>query len=277
MPKNDLAVITVVYQNYKVLKDFFTSLKKQTNKNFKLFISDLSETKKQIKADGVEFLVISGQNKGYAHGVNVGLKKAIELGFTNFLIINNDTYFQEDFVEKVITSLKNNPGSIVGGKIYYAQGYEYHKDRYNQKDLGKVLWFAGGYVDWQNVITPHIGVDEVDNGKYDNKVQTDFLTATLMVFDKNVLSKVGFWEESYFLYYEDADYSERAKRKGVGLIYDPQIVIWHKVSQSTGGSGSKMHQKYQGKNRIKFGLKYAPYKTKFHLIKNALASYLGWE
>ena len=89
-----------------------------------------------------------------------------------------------------------------------------------------------------------------------------------MLFDKSVLDKVGFWDESYFLYFEDADYCMRASKVGVRLYYDPLLVIWHKVSQSTQGSGSTIHVKYQTKNRLKFGMKYAPFKTKIHLLKN---------
>ena len=79
-----------------------------------------------------------------------------------------------------------------------------------------------------------------------------------MLYDKSVLDRVGFWDESYFLYYEDADLCVRAQQAGVKLFYDPTIVIWHKISQSTGGSGSSLHEKYQNRNRLRFGLKYAP-------------------
>ena len=91
-----------------------------------------------------------------------------------------------------------------------------------------------------------------------------------MIFNKSVIDKIGYLDESYFLYYEDADWCERAKKAGINLYYDPSIVIWHKNAQSTGGAGSKLHQKYQEKNRLKFGLKYAPWKTKLHLIINLL-------
>ncbi|PJC81928.1 hypothetical protein CO007_02130 [Candidatus Roizmanbacteria bacterium CG_4_8_14_3_um_filter_36_10] len=91
-----------------------------------------------------------------------------------------------------------------------------------------------------------------------------------MVFDKEVIKRVGLWDESYFLYFEDADYDEKAKRKGINLYYDPSIVIWHKNAQSTGGAGSSLHQRYQERNRLKFGLKYAPLKTRLYLIKNYL-------
>ncbi len=66
-----------------------------------------------------------------------------------------------------------------------------------------------------------------------------------MAYDKKIYEKVGKWDESYFLYYEDADFCERALKKQISLIYDSTIMLWHKNAQSTGGSGSSLHQKYQ--------------------------------
>ncbi len=263
-----LAVVTVVYENYTVLEDFFESLTNQKNKSFRLFLVDLSDNKKSIPDVNFSQTVIKASNKGYSFGVNLGIKKALEMGYDIFCVINDDTYFKTDFIESITSSIRKHPNAVVGGKIYYAPGYEYHKDRYAKKNLGKVLWYAGGSVDWNHALTPHRGVDEIDTGQYDTFGETDFINGALMIFDKTVIDKVGFWGEKYFLYFEDADFSVRAKRAGISLYFDPQIVIWHKNSASTGGSGSKLHQKYQDRNRLRFGLKYAPWKTKLHLIKN---------
>lgn len=266
--KKNIAIISTVYENYDVLKDFMASLEKQKNGNFHLFLSDQSTNKKPIVSHGLPITVIPSYNAGYAHGINLGLKAAIQDNLETYCIMNNDTYFKDDFIENVTNSSNNHPSSIIGGKIYYAPGYEYHKDRYAKKDLGNILWYAGGKFDWNHALTPHRGVDEVDNKQYDNLEETDFVNGCLMCFDKNVLDTVGFWDESYFLYFEDADYCVRAQKKGMNLYYDPSIIIWHKNAQSTGGSGSKTHVQYQEKNRLLFGLKYAPWKTKLHLIKN---------
>ncbi len=270
-----LAVITVVYQNYSILKDFFESLAKQKNKNFRLFIADLSVKKQDIKKLYPEYFnttttILSSANLGYAHGVNVCLQEAEKQGLETFCVLNNDIYFEGDFIGNVQKSIKEHPSSLIGGKIYYAPGFEYHTNRYTKNEWGTVIWYAGGKTDWNNVITCHIGVDEVDKGQFEQNKKTDFITGCLMCFDSNVVKKIGYWDESYFLYYEDADYCERARRKGLKLYYDPSLVIWHKNAQSTGGSGSNIHTRYQEKNRFRFGMKYAPLKTKLHLIKNKL-------
>lgn len=268
MIKEKIAVITVNYKNYKVTEEFIQCFKTQSDSNFKVFISDLTENPKDISKN--EFVqVIFGKNKGYAYGINLGIREAISQGFEKFIIINNDVNLKQDFVENAIKSLSHNPSSILTGKIYYEKGYEYHKS-YDKKDLGNVIWYAGGKNDWSNVYTSHIGVDMVDKGQFSQKKETDFITGCLMIFSKQVVDKVGLMDESYFLYYEDADYCERAKNKNIKLIFDPSLKIWHKNSQSTEGSGSSIHVKYQTKNRIKFGLKYAPFKTKIHLYKELI-------
>jgi len=271
-----LAIISVVYNNYANLTDFFHSLEIQTNKNFKLFLSDTSEKKQPVAKQKFPLEVVDYKNYGYAHGINQGLRTAIAHGFSHFCIINDDTYFAKDFVTNSLIALKKYSGALIGGKIFYAPGYEYHK-KYAEKDLGKVIWYAGGQNDWKNCITKHLGVDQVDQPQFNQPLPTEFITGCLMLYDKKALDTVGFWDESYFLYYEDADFCERAKRKNVPLFYEPKIHIWHKNAQSTAGPGSQLHQKYQKQNQLKFGLKYAPFRTKMHLIKNYFLNYRAEE
>lgn len=262
-----LAIATVVYNNYDVLTDFFRSLANQHNQNFHLFIADLSSKPQKISTS-IPHSIIPAENLGYAHGINICIQQARSENYSQFCVINDDVYFESDFVDKVIQSITSHPNAIIGGKIYYAPGFEYHKDRYSAEDKGKVLWFAGGKTDWRHVLTHHRGVDEVDHGQYNNIEETGFVTGCLMCYDLSVVKTVGNWDISYFLYFEDSDYCERAKRAGLKLYYDPTLVIWHKNSQSTEGSGSDIHVKYQTKNRLKFGLKYAPLRTRLHLLKN---------
>lgn len=267
--ENKIAFCTVNYKQYKVLEEFLDCFHNQTDTNFHIYIADLTNQKdKQPILNVNSTTIIEGQNNGYGFGINLGIKQAIKDGISKFVVINNDVEFENDFVEKVRISLDNNKEALIGGKIYYAKGFEYHTDKYLANDLGKVMWYAGGSVDWKNVYISHRGVDEVDRGQYDNLENTEFVTGCLMLLNKNIIDKIGFFDESYFMYYEDADYCIRASKARVPLLYDPSVIIWHKNGQSTEGSGSEFQVKHIEKNRIKFGLKYAPWRTKFHLILN---------
>ncbi len=263
-----IAIITVIYNNYSVLNDFTNGFFQQNKKEFSFFIADASINRQEIQIPNMSIQVIPIENKGYAHGVNQGVKKAIEMGYERFCVINSDVIVKDDFVEKVQSTFDKHPHELFGGKIYYAPGFEYHKEKYQQEDVGNVLWYAGGVSDWNHATTKHVGVDEVDSDKYSQAQKTEFITGCLMCFDKEVWNKIGSWDEHYFLYYEDADYGERAKKAGISLWYEPSIIIWHKNAQSTGGSGSLFHEKIQKKAHLRYTLKYAPFKTKLHVLKN---------
>lgn len=262
-----LALITVIFKNYTILDDYFTSLAKQTDKHFHVFIVDL--TPEPQTYDYPSYVTcLHDKNRGYAYGLNQGIKQALSERYTLFCSMNCDVTVKENFVERVKSSIVAHPSSLIGGKIYYYPGYEYHKERYTEKERRKVLWYAGGVTDWANAYTTHRGVDEVDKGQYDKSGPTTFITGCLMAYDKSVIEKIGHWDSSYFLFYEDADYCARAMAAHIPLFFDPSIVIWHKSGQSTSGAASTFQQKYHNKNRIKFGLKYAPWKTKYYLVKN---------
>lgn len=263
-----IAIITVIYNNYEVIKDFVTSLSNQTDNKFHLFISDASTTKKQIKLDGLKSTVTTTENKGYAHGVNIGIKLAQKANIKKYCILNNDIFFDTTFIEKLKKAFISKPNTIFSGKIYYARGFEYHKSQYQKENLGNVLWYAGGEIDWNHATTSHLGVDKIDNGTYDEIKQTDFITGCLMCFDQEVIEAIGYFDEKYFLYFEDSDFCVRAKKNNIKLWYDPNILIWHKNAQSTGGSGSYLHQILQKKAHLRFALKFAPIKTKIHVLKN---------
>jgi len=265
--KNNLAIITVVYNNYEVLGDFINSLKIQKNNDYRLYIADASENKQVINTNNILADIIPISNLGYAHGVNVGIKQAQKDGCTRFCVINDDTLFKNDFTASIKNMFDNYPNTIFGGKIYYAKGYEYH-NRYKNDQLGNIIWYAGGDVKWKDSLPFHIGVDEVDNDKYSDISETKFITGCMICFDNSVVNSIGFWDEKYFLYFEDADYCERAKRKNISLKYLPTIKLWHKNAQSTDGSGSVIQQKYQKKSLLRFAIKYAPLRTKLHVMIN---------
>jgi GT2 family glycosyltransferase len=265
-----LALITVVYNDYASLENYLHNLKKQTNINFHVFIVDNSEERKEIPLthNSYPITLLPRSNLGYAYGLNEGLKAAIKHGFLSFAVMNNDIELDARVIDETCLALTNNPQALIGAKIYYAPGYEYHT-HYEKKDMGNVLWYDGGTIDWHNVHIKHTHIDLVDKNRGDKvSKETQFITGCFMAFNKAVIDSVGYFDETYFMYMEDADFCVRATQKNVKLIYNPAIMLHHKESQSSGGGSSNLRSKYITRNRIIFGLKYAPFKTKLHLIKN---------
>lgn len=213
-------------------------------------------------------------NLGFAGGNNRGINYALKNGADYIFILNNDTTVAPDIFKFLLSACRDEKAGIVGPKIYFSPGREFHKNRYKVSERGKVIWFAGGLIDWANVIGSHRGVDEVDTGQYDNASPPDFMSGCAMFIPREIFEKVGLFDENYFLYLEDADLSHRVRKKGFKLIFEPKSIVWHKNAASQGGSGSKLQDYYITRNRLYFGLKYVPVRAKIALLREAFSIFL---
>ncbi|MEX2028047.1 MAG: glycosyltransferase family 2 protein [Candidatus Curtissbacteria bacterium] len=213
-------------------------------------------------------LVVNENNLGFSGGMNIGIKYALRRGSDYVIILNNDTIVEKELI--VNLAKEASKADIVSPKIYFAPGFEFHKARYKKSDLGKVIWYAGGRIDWQNILGRHIGVDEVDRGQFDNNRQIDFATGACMLIRKETFAKIGFLDEKYFLYLEDMDFCVRARKKGLKITFAPRAILWHKNAISSGGSGSKLQDYYFTRNRLLFAAKYATLRTKLAVLKQSI-------
>lgn len=269
-------LVTVHFNSDTETHDLLTSLKKINKENFDfsiLVIDNFSKIPfiltKEEKNNNIT-LLRTDKNLGFTGGYNLGIEQAL-LGNADYVVvINNDTLVQKDFINNFLETFASNPDcGMVVPKIYFAKGHEYHKERYADKELGKVIWYAGGFMDWNNVFSKHRGLDEVDHGQYDVEKKVDFATGCCIGISKDALSRLLGFDNSYFLYFEDADMSQRALRNGFSIVYNPKSVIWH-VNAASSGSGSDLHDYYLTRNRMLFGMKYAPIRSKIALLKESL-------
>lgn len=208
-------------------------------------------------------------NQGFAGGNNVGIKDALLNNPTHILLLNNDTLVDKNFfVDLKNSAINESSVGILSPLIYFAKGFEF-KSRYKPKELGRVIWYGGGIMDWNNILGSHAHVDEVDNGGLTKVVDTDFATGACMLIKVEVIKQIGLLNEKYFLYLEDLEFCQRAKLNGWRVVFDPTPKIWHKVSQSS-GIGSSLNDYFITRNRLQFGMKYARTRTKFALLREAV-------
>lgn len=227
---------------------------------------------KSYKLPNMDYKFIqSGANLGFAGGNNVGIKDALKRKFDYILLLNNDLVLPVDLVTKLVNFMeKDVKVGVASPKMYFAKGYEFHKDKYSEKEKGNVLWYAGGTVDKNNVYTFHRGVDEVDRGQYNEVEETDVANGACVIIRREVFKKIGLLDASFFLYWEDADFSERAIRAGYKVMYYPETCMWHKVSASTGGSGSPTNDYFLTRNRFYYSMRYSKSRTKFAVLRDTI-------
>ncbi len=71
-------------------------------------------------------------------------------------------------------------------------------------------------------------------GRHTQPVEVDWVVGALMVVRRKVFDAIGLMDESYFLYYEETDFSLRARRAGWPTWHVPSSRAVHFVGQLTG-------------------------------------------
>ena len=249
-----IAIVFVVYQNRDNLQEASASLR-------------------QSKIGGVELkeIVIDNSriNLGFTGGNNQGIRQALKWGADAVWLLNDDVKVDENALSELVKAIGDDKVGVSVPKIYFYPGFEFHKERYSKKELGKVIWYAGGEIDWENCIGKHRGVDEVDAGQFDKQMETEFATGCSMLITREAIEKTGLLNEKYFMYLEDLDYSMRLKQYGFKIVYQPKAVVWHKNAQSS-EVGDDLHDYFFTRNRLLFGFSYAPVRTRIALLRESV-------
>ena len=271
--------ITIIVVNFNSVADTaecLKSLSKLIKHDFELEIVlvDNASTDGSVVNIRKEFphvtILVNSQNLGFSEGNNVGISYSLKRSADFILLLNNDTTVDQHLVTKLLDAAKSYPqGGIFCPKIYFYPGFETHRGRYKASELGQVIWYGGGLMDWDNVLGSHRGVDEVDKGQYQEVIKTAYGTGCALFVRRAVFEKVGMLDPKFYLYYEDLDFSMRSRKKGFEIFYVPQALIWHKNAGSAGGTGSDLQAYYITRNRLLVGMRYAPWRTKLALFREA--------
>ena len=275
-----VAVIILNWNRPRLSIKTVNSLLKIRHRHFtyQIFLVDNGSSDNSVKRFGRVYgqnkkvtIFSTGSNLGFSDGNNFAIKQALKDKSDFILLCNNDVVVDPPFLEKLLIPFKNNRHlGIAGPKIYFAPGFEFHRNRYTKKDRGKVIWSAGGHMDWANILGSNIGVDQVDCGQFDSPTTNiDFLSGCCMLIRASVLAKIGLLDPAYFMYLEDVDFCQQAKNHGYHILYCPSSKIWH-LSAGSSSSGSQLHHYFFTRNRLYFARRYAGLRTRFALFRQSL-------
>jgi GT2 family glycosyltransferase len=234
IPKVDIIILTFNCKNDTL--ECLASLRKINYPQYRVTVVDNGSKNGSQEAIIQKFpevnYLFNPKNLRFAGGNNVALRNTLKEGFDYALLLNNDTIVDPNFLSEMVKGAETDPAiGLVGPKIYY---YEHPK----------VIWFAGGKADIRFAYMRHIGIGQTDGELYSHPREVNFLNGACVLVKCEVMRKIGFLDESFFLYNEDFDFCLRAIKAGYKLYYQPQAIIWHKVSRTT-GHWKKLWYRYQ--------------------------------
>jgi len=219
--------VVINWNGREVLEPCLRTLLASSYPNLSVLVVDNASTDGSAQFVREEFPSVSvseqSSNLGFAAGVNVGLKAALEEGADYVLLLNNDIELDGGAVSALVEAALAHPESaFVGPMIYYA-------------DRPSVIWSAGGEVSFWTGGIRHLGLREEDAGQYSEVREVDYVTACAVLASTKVVNEIGLMDEAYYMYNEDTDWCIRARNAGLDVLFAPGARIWHKVSMSSGG------------------------------------------
>ncbi len=220
MEETRISIIILNYNGIKFLENCLKSLLDSTYKDFEIIVVDNGS-----KDNSVNYLIKNFSNEprmkivpldrnyGFAMGNNIGYRYANPNSEFIFFL-NNDTEVERDCLEKIVKGMTHDP--LIGAAQPKIRSMR-NKSR---------IEIVGGVADYYGR-TWHRGSNEYDYGQYDSVIETFFVLGAAIVVRRNVIEKIGLFDPTYFIYYEETDLCWRIWLAGYKVIVIPDAIVYH--------------------------------------------------
>jgi len=176
-------------------------------------------------------------NRGFGAGLNAGARRALARGARVLLVLNPDATISGAAARELFSRCAADPRNVLSPRILRLDGS---------------TWFDGG------VIVPESGLRA---GAQDATSAIPWLSGACLTVHADMWTRLGGFDEDYFMYWEDVDLSYRIGRLGGRLLVRHDITATHAVgaTQASDGVGkSNLYYRYNCRNRLLFAAKNLP-------------------
>ena len=258
--------VSIVILNWNQREDTLaclTSLQESTYGNYDVVLVDNGSTDGSQDAITAQFndvtVLAQTSNLGCAEGRNVGARYALERQADYVLFLDNDTIVKPDFLNHlVVTGESDSTIGALGPEI------RYHHERQR-------IWTAGARVDQRTGYTyPMRHGDTATSAEGGGIYDADFIAGCAILAKRAIFEALGFFDEDYFVYFEDTDWCVRASAAGYRIVVVPESIVWHKESQALGGASSPGKIYYMTRNQLLFVTKRFPKRRRLPMLTRIL-------
>ena len=196
-----------------------------------------AETLRRRLPPGVELLALP-ENLGFGRGNNVGLRRALDGDYNYALLINNDAFAAPDMLAHLLAAAEASIALISPKILYEAQP--------------NTVWFAGARRKPLTLDIADTGRGQPDSPTGSTDRDVDYLLGTCLLVNLAVVAKAGLFDERYFMYFEDLDWSIRLQQAGYRLRLAAGAHLYHRVAISSGGLESPLRRYHLARSGVLF-------------------------
>lgn len=239
-----LYIIIPVFNRWRYTRECLASLRAQTSQAFRTVVVDDGSTDETAAALAQEFpeveVVTGDGNLFWTAGVNLGIRRALALGATRVLTLNNDVVAAPTFVAEMLAAADQNPTAVLGALEF-------------DTSTGEVI-YGGERLDFKTN-TRHDLLDELPAGLRTGLHSVTYLPGRGLLIPKTVIDKVGLFDEKRLPHYlADFDYTSVARRAGFPVFcnYAAQLSTY---PEESGQTLTRKHRSVKGYYQHLFGIR----------------------
>jgi hypothetical protein len=233
---SSLFAVVLNWNNYQDTKECVDSLLNSSINLAGIVLVDNASTdgspeklKREFKDKAYIHFINNPMNYGFAKGVNVGIRFALESGADYVFLLNNDALVSTDCIEKLYEALASIPnGGIAGPRIFY------------YKEPQKI-WAGESYFSPIKLGIYSPQKNKIDRGLSEEIKEVSFVTGCAMLIKREVFESIGLFDEDYYFYNEDVDFCLRTLKAGFKILHVPSAKVWHKIGSTSESRTSEFY------------------------------------
>ncbi|WP_223405907.1 glycosyltransferase family 2 protein [Occultella gossypii] len=223
-------MIAVTYNAADIIEEFLRALPDALRGIDSTAVTIVDNASSDGTADLVETiapwvrLVRSNENLGYAGGINLGYARG--LGKRGTYILNPDAVPAADSVRVLLDVVESDPMvGVAAPMIQNAEG----RLKFSLRREPTLLRAVGESVLGGHRAARYAPLGDMirDPSAYTEGATADWATGAAMFLPRRAIDAVGPWDEQFFLYSEETDYSLRMRDLGYRLYFTPRATVRH--------------------------------------------------
>lgn len=237
MDINTISIIIVSYNTQDLIRNCIQSIINKTKSiNYEIIVVDNASTDGTQETICSNFpqikLIANKTNIGFGAANNMGIKIAI--GKYLFLV-NPDTVLTNNAIKLFYDFMKNPLHQNVWccGAALISKDLKPDISYSNFPSLWQVFFEFGLHTIFRNYYLEKIAIGIPCNSKHTDPFNVPVVSGADMFIRRSLLDQIGYFDEDFFLYYEETELSWRAHKKGFISKIIPTIKIIHLGGQST--------------------------------------------
>ena len=218
-PRPSVGIATVNWNGWRDTLELLTSIERLAYPNFRIVVVDngsVDGSEQHLRQEYPNLTIVqTGRNLGYPGGANVGARVFLEAGADFIWLINNDMVVEKDALSAMVEVARRDSAiGLVGSVVYH-----YH-------DRERVQFWGGAEYHRWTATTRNLATAEAG--------RLDYIGGASLLVRSALLRSIGLLNEQLVFYWDDVEFSLRARRAGWRLAVAEASRVFHKEGNTVG-------------------------------------------